>query len=1469
MKKFLLFLMFAMFCIPWAANAQTTVEIGDLETATNDSYLPMNSLYEYSYSQQIYTADEIGTAGTITAITIWLYGNADLYEIPFDIYMVETDKESFTSTSDWAAVTSGDIVYSGSVTVHNTEAQAYTFTLTRPFTYSGTGNLLIAFDNNCGQWKSGLNGKVFAATDGVNRSIYARRDSQDYDPTNMSSISANGLLATRNVIEIDITPSSGPTCERPDNFEVSNITGYDATCTWTSEVGNYTFEYKKASESDWTVVTGLTATTYTLNNLDPFTTYNTRVKAVCGPDLESSYKTANFTTLEVCPDGKICIGQGTATNSYLPTYNYFNYSLTEQIYTAEEIGQAGAILSLDIYSVGTVTRNLEFYMVSTTKETFADGTDWIAATASDLVYNGSVTFAANSWNTITLDDPFIYDGNSNVALIVRDMTGSYESSINFFVFDAPSQAIRIYRDGSPYDLAAPGEGTVMNVKNRVRLVVGEPPACPKPTGLAVNYTGGTEATISWTSDAENFSLQYYNDFDESEEIEVTGNSYTLTGLELATTYGVMVKANCGDAESEWTNPVSFTTDACMPEDMCELTITLTDAYGDGGGNIQVVDVLTNEVLGSFTNSGESTTYTLAVCDGRELNFVYASTDSWSYENGWVITDINNEIISEHVGCSSSGSCDAPTNGVIANYTMSCTVTTCRRPTNLAASEVGPRSAVLSWTENGEATAWVVEYTDLTGGGVVYTYENVSNPYTLVGLFPESEYSVRVRPICSDFDDKWSEPLKFTTTEPCPAPTDLEATHVTATSATLNWEGWGSQYNVRYGVMAHGEVLAEQNFDDSSMGDWTTIDADGDGYEWMIATESPGVYHNEGAEFSGQGHESSADFVVSGSYTNIGSVALTPDNYWVSPQVEVGGSISFWAQAQDVNYPAEHFGVAVSTLGNTDDADFTTIWEQTMTAKGGNDRGNAARFVVDAVRTNPSATRSGESLRAGTWYHFTVDLSEYSGLGYVAIRHFNCSDQFVLNVDDIVIEGPAQMQWTELTVSDDYVDISGLEAETEYTWQVQANCGDDGMGAWTSYATFTTGNFCETPHELEATDVNYNAATLNWYGSQDSYNVRYRTAEVIEEVYFYDFNDGYNAAHADGWNWEGNIIYGFDDPIYGIDGDNNYFLQMGWATTNETYIFSPELLEYADGSVLEFYYFGYSVANTFQVGYSSTTNDTLAFAWSEPIDAPLSSYTLFSEVLPAGTKYVAFKATATSQSACIFIDDFRVYSIVVPAGEWIEATANESTLAISGLTPETDYEWQVQGINPDCEGLEWSEMATFFNPIPFQSIALVEGFNWVSFNVDITLDDLKAALLEALPGATSITISAKNQNTTYNGSTWRGSLRALDVRQMYKIKVASACSIELTGEPLNPAELTIDMVAGNTWIGFPFSESKALADAFAGFAVSGDKITSKNGNATCIGNNRWRGSLNTLVPGQGYIYKSATGGTFVYPTGSSK
>ena len=169
----------------------------------------------------------------------------------------------------------------------------------------------------------------------------------------------------------------------------------------------------------------------------------------------------------------------------------------------------------------------------------------------------------------------------------------------------------------------------------------------------------------------------------------------------------------------------------------------------------------------------------------------------------------------------------------------------------------------------------------------------------------------------------------------------------------------------------------------------------------------------------------------------------------------------------------------------------------------------------------------------------------------------------------------------------------------------------------------------------------------------------------------------------------------------------------------------------------------------------------------------------------------------------------------------------------------------------------------------QTITLAEGWNWFSTYVDITLNDLKNALVEALSGAT-ITIKSRNNGyATYNGSMWRGVLSSLDVTQMYMIQACTACEITLEGMPINPAEHPVTIRPGVNWIAFPLSESMTIANAFAGFAVANDAIKSKSNGYTTFNGTMWRGSLNTLQPGAGYIYQSnATGDRiFTFPTGA--
>lgn len=176
-----------------------------------------------------------------------------------------------------------------------------------------------------------------------------------------------------------------------------------------------------------------------------------------------------------------------------------------------------------------------------------------------------------------------------------------------------------------------------------------------------------------------------------------------------------------------------------------------------------------------------------------------------------------------------------------------------------------------------------------------------------------------------------------------------------------------------------------NFDDGTLQGWTSIDADGDGNDWVLGSEVGGIYLAEGSTL--EGYNDSEDCVVSGSYSNV-SGALTPDNYLVSPKIKLGSQFKFFACAQDASYPEEHFGVFVSTTGKKVE-DFAPVEEWTL----------------KAVRHTPRA--NGPRKARGTWYEYTIDMSTFEGEeGYVAIRHFDCTDMFLMVVDDITFGTPA-------------------------------------------------------------------------------------------------------------------------------------------------------------------------------------------------------------------------------------------------------------------------------------------------------------------------------------------------------------------------------------------------------------------------------------------------------------------------------
>ena len=640
--------------------------------------------------------------------------------------------------------------------------------------------------------------------------------------------------------------------------------------------------------------------------------------------------------------------------------------------------------------------------------------------------------------------------------------------------------------------------------------IAECPSCFPPTALVATLTpgNGTIATLNWNAGATETAwvLEYgtASDFTGATSTNVSGTpTKDLTGLTAEQTYYARVKAICGgDDESSWSVACEFT-----PTDAYSLTVndgTSTNNYvpyyayyHDASQRSEFIipaSSLSDLAWGTITSMKFYPNYTYTTSASIKVYLMeveeetfsdvtfYGETDATVVYDGTLSISPNgmtiafagngflygggNLLVGFYQSAGGSGyysSSTCPFYGVSAtgasisqyssysglrNFLPKTTfdyipgeAPACMWPTGLTVSNVTAHTAELSWTSDG--TAWEVE----VAGEYTSTWNANAIPFTLQGLEPETEYTVRVRTVCdTDVYSDWSAPVSFTTDVACPAPTDLVISDITAYSANVAWTSDNTNIEFRY-----APDLNPNNDFENGLSNWTTIDADGDGYTWY-ALVNQGIL----------GNDNSLGLATSASYN--GS-ALTPDNYLVSPQITLGNSISFWACAQDASWAAEHFGVAVSTTGNTDAADFTTIAEWTIGSRSAN-----------VLRS--SNTPRGGNRDQSEWVQYTVDLSAYSGQGYVAIRHFDCTDMFRLNVDDIVVDPDYMTTWVNVADPTNPQALTNLEPETTYVVQVRANCGDEGYSAWLE-GTFTTLPACMVPTNLVISNIDKRSADLAW------------------------------------------------------------------------------------------------------------------------------------------------------------------------------------------------------------------------------------------------------------------------------------------------------------------------------------------------------------------------------------------------------
>lgn len=414
------------------------------------------------------------------------------------------------------------------------------------------------------------------------------------------------------------------------------------------------------------------------------------------------------------------------------------------------------------------------------------------------------------------------------------------------------------------------------------------------------------------------------------------------------------------------------------------------------------------------------------------------------------------------------------------------------------------------------------------------------------------------------------------------------------------------------ICANAQILFTENFDSGMPTGWTQIDANNDGMGWEHSS-NPVSYFPTGVDLTGTGHNGSTAYILSGSFTNVSQTAITPDNWLITPAINLtaNSTLKFYVCAQDANYAAEHYGVFISTTNATSTTAFTMLNEWTV----------------------------GSSKVQSAWEEKIVDLSAYTGQTvYIAFRHFNCNDQFLLNLDDVTImanpttptitANPTSFSFTNIIAGNTSNAASttvlayNLTTDITATTTAPFEVSTDGT-AFASTATLDTAGGTLYVRYAPTTAGNHTDSVVLSATGAPNLALAVTGSSVDCSNYPFPINEDFSAELTPCWQ-----VFNADPNNPNEAGvDQGEFVFTSYSTANDytQYLITPELHGTSD-MLLSFDYYADPSTETFMVGYSSTTSDVSAFTWSNEETATSTQATYYMS-LPAGTKYVAIKYTS--------------------------------------------------------------------------------------------------------------------------------------------------------------------------------------------------------------------------------------------------
>lgn len=1078
---------------------------------------------------------------------------------------------------------------------------------------------------------------------------------KEEDGISLSSVPSGARLAFQYQVKTsyydaavdNITISLAPACVKPSEVKATFLDSVSANITWTNggEETSWKLRYSTDNEN-WTDANegnAFTTKPYELTGLKASTQYYVQVASVCGGSDESDWSAAgSFTTdcnaadelneafsssLPDCWKAEATDANGWKANSsskVSATYSMYYY--------ASSSTENYADLITPNVNLGDKESNLTFYLKN-------DG--FYGAVPSE------VYIVVGSTTTKLVD----LAATSGWALQTIDLS-AYAGKIAKFIFRA-------------HGLGAYSSIYIDDVAISIK-------PCNKPTGLAAAASKGS-ATITWTDEeADEWNLRYrivkaeepYNEWIEVKGL--TAKNHTLESLDEEAEYEVQVQAVCSATRSsDWTASVKFKPVCPTP------------------GAITITDKTYNSATASWTAGGAETAWNVQIKEGEGEYGASIPVTEPTYALAGLTTGTQYSI---RVQASCGGDWSA-----VANYTPAYT-----EPEVAAATSITETSATVAWGAVADAAGYEVALT-LRGVAASEWKATTKTDTTFSNLAAKTDYDVFVR-AKYDTGESTADSIGFSTI--AVAPTDLAQGTTTTESISFSWSYAGAatqfQYKVNDGDWSAPQTALTATVNGLISGTTYTIYVRAYYADGKESSELSGSFATECAakelgwseNFEASSSipacwEGGSDVTIATSSGVSNSNALRLRAYSAvqaaTPEIKISEAavLNFSYQSSSVtgavyiNSVAEENKVATlstSTIFKEVSVDLAAYNGQDIKVIFyGNSTGNNRYIYIDNVEVieKPCAAIS--------------NLTATAALDSVVLAWESDAEAF----EYCVVEGTAEAAGWQATAAKT-VTVKGLTPETAYTAYVRSSCSETKKGEATGKA-FTPA--CPAPTAAEASAVTTTTAKLSWTAAAGITHYQYKlndedwVAEHVVEgtsvelsaltpgtAYKFYVRSYYSAAvqstatsvdfttecaaQALPFNedFEGAITCWTLVDCHSDSKVSGGVFQFYFSSNPPQYLISPELVPSEKNVKVQFEYKAKNSTweESFQVGYSTTTKETTAFTWSDTTFCNVTDYQEYSDVLPAGVRFIAIKYTANDKDH-LYIDNFS-------ATETSEATA---------------------------------------------------------------------------------------------------------------------------------------------------------------------------------------------------------------------